>query len=130
MWVSSTVEGLLKAVAALTLKRPAEPHLVYLLQSARDRIAVGAVEEVWWLDTVDMTSDALTKSGISQEAIVTVWRTAEWRPTGDQPLSHRLRRVPRPESTTRKRKVASGRVAQQQAFQDWKRGPATGLPER
>jgi hypothetical protein len=78
--------GVYSASSSSDLKRPAEPHLMYLIKALRDRLDNGTVYSIVWFDTRDMISDCLTKGGISREAILHVWKTAEWERVGDAPV--------------------------------------------
>eukprot|EP00972_Heterocapsa_arctica_P047946 7073461-Heterocapsa_arctica.AAC.1 len=52
------------AVTAKEIKAPAEKRLIYLVVAMRDRLRTGQVAELWWIDSRDMITDALTKGGI------------------------------------------------------------------
>jgi hypothetical protein len=86
--ITADNKGLYSALAAEEMKRPAEPHLMYLLRAQRDRLLHGTVFRVWWVDTRDMISDALTKGGISKDVILKLWKEAEMYMIGDAPVGH------------------------------------------
>jgi len=94
--ITADNRGLFSALAAEDLKRPAEPHLMYLMRAARDRLESGTIDRIWWVDTRDMISDVLTKGTVSKAAILKLWRTSELWIVGDKPLGHRKVRVEAP----------------------------------
>ena len=74
------------SVTAKEIKAPAEKHLIYLVVAVRDRLRTGQLSELWWIDTRDMVTDALTKGGIDRNAIRKLWQTGEIHMKGDTPL--------------------------------------------
>ena len=84
--VATDNRGLLSALQATEIKKPAEPHLLYLLQALRSRLDTGSVRQLWWVDTRDMCSDAMTKGGLNREPLLRLWRTGEYVLVGDPPV--------------------------------------------
>ena len=84
LFVGTDNKGAFSALSAHEIKKPAEPHLLYLLRSLRDRIDIHSIWALAWIDTRDMLSDALTKGAISKKAILDVWRTSRWQRIGDK----------------------------------------------
>ena len=76
---------LFSSVSAERLNVPTEPHLLYLLRALRDRIDSGTVKALWWIDTRDMISDALTKGGLNRQPLLDLWKYAVHRLGGDVP---------------------------------------------
>ena len=83
-------KGLYSALSAVELRPPAEPHLIYLLKSLRERLECGTVSALYWIDTRDMISDALTKGGLSRDPILKLWAESALKFLGDTPLMLKL----------------------------------------
>ena len=79
-------QGMFSSVSAERLNAPTEPHLLYLLRSLRDRLDAGTVQALWWIDTRDMISDALTKGGLNRQPLLDLWKKAVHRFVGDEPI--------------------------------------------
>ena len=56
-------------IAAEQVTDPAECSLKVHVLSLREAVAHGRLRVLWWIDTRDMLSDALTKGGIDRAAI-------------------------------------------------------------
>ena len=80
--------GLYEALARADVQKPSEEHLFYLLKAIKDRLLAGSVRKLWWLDTVDMISDALTKGGLCREALLSLWKTSRLVIQGDAPIAY------------------------------------------
>eukprot|EP00972_Heterocapsa_arctica_P022287 3277530-Heterocapsa_arctica.AAC.1 len=52
----------------------------------RDRLRAGQVSEVWWIDTRDMITDALSKGGIDRSTIRLFWSSGVIVLVGDAPI--------------------------------------------
>ena len=78
-------QGMFSSVSAERLNVPTEPHLLYLLRSFRDRLDAGTVQALWWIDTRDMISDALTKGGLNRQPLLDLWKKAVHLLVGDEP---------------------------------------------
>ena len=57
------------AVAATDTCEPAESSLKLHLLSVRNRMEIGVIRRLHWVDTRDMLADGLTKGGIDRELL-------------------------------------------------------------
>ena len=62
-------------------KVPTEQGLIAILLSIRESLKQKRITRLWWIDTVDMVSDALTKGSVSHAAILGLLSTGFWRIT-------------------------------------------------
>ena len=81
-----------QAVTAEELKPPTERHMFLHVKAFRDKLDAGSIRTLWWVDTRDMLCDCLTKGGISREAVLEAWRSAQWALVGDAPRPWRAKR--------------------------------------
>jgi hypothetical protein len=66
-------------IVAKDPKIPAEQSLIVILQSIREQFGHGLIKYVWWVDTLDMLADALTKGIIKREEVLLTMRTGLWK---------------------------------------------------
>ena len=57
----------------------------------REYLEAGWVDRLWWLDTLSMLADGMTKGSIDREALITVCEKGVWLIVGDAPAFKRLR---------------------------------------
>ena len=57
----------------------------------REYLESGHVDLVWWLDTLAMLADGMTKGSVDREALIRVCLDGIWKVVGQQPLSKQLR---------------------------------------
>ena len=72
-------------------KSPADKPLFLHALAMREYLEAGWVDRLWWLDTVAMLADGMTKGSADREALVTVCQQGVWRITGQAPLCKSLR---------------------------------------
>ena len=81
--------GMFSGVAAVEVKTPSEPHLLYVMKALRDRLDTKAIYALWWFDTRDMICDAMTKGTLPREPLLRLWRTALLQVLGETPVQWR-----------------------------------------
>ena len=74
------------AVRADTVAVPADKHLFLHVLKMREFIDDGIVDKWWWVDTLDMVSDGLTKGSLPREALLDITSGKPWVLRGDPPL--------------------------------------------
>ena len=57
----------------------------------REYLEVGWIDRLWWLDTLAMLADGMTKGSIEREPLVAVCAEGIWKFVGQQPMFKRLR---------------------------------------
>ena len=75
------------SITAKVTKPPTEKHLFYLVVAMRQRLARLGFHTLWWIDTRDMLTDALTKGTIPRHALLKFMNSNDWRLIGDAPVS-------------------------------------------
>ena len=66
------------SVVSADVKIPTEQSLIAILLSIREQMATGLMKQLWWVETTDMVSDALTKGAAAREAILLLMATGNW----------------------------------------------------
>ena len=56
------VKSVFDSIIAPDARLPVGESLIAVLQSVREQFAVGLIQKVWWVDTVEMLADGLTLS--------------------------------------------------------------------
>ena len=74
------------AVRADTIAVPADKHLFLHVSKMREFLDAGIVDKWWWIDTVDMISDGLTKGALPREPLLAITNGEPWTLRGDAPL--------------------------------------------
>ena len=72
-------------------KTPAEKPLFLHALAMREYLESGHVDLLWWLDTLAMLADGMTKGSVDREALIRVCLDGIWKVVGQQPLSKQLR---------------------------------------
>ena len=57
----------------------------------REYLECGWVDRLWWLDTLAMLADGMTKGSIEREALISVCEKGTWKVIGQCPIFKRLR---------------------------------------
>ncbi len=57
----------------------------------RDYLEPGYVDCLWWLDTLAMLADGMTKGSVEREALIKVCQIGIWHVVGLQPVFKQLR---------------------------------------
>ena len=83
------------AVRADTVAVPADKRLFLRVLKMRELIDDGIVDKWWWVDTLDMISDGLTKGSLPREALLDITSGKAWVLRGDPPLGFALARPTR-----------------------------------
>ena len=72
-------------------KTPAEKPLFLHALAMREYMESGHVDRLWWLDTLAMLADGMTKGSVEREALIAVCQWGIWRIVGMQPVCKQLR---------------------------------------
>ena len=70
---------------------PAEKPLFLHALAMREYLESRHVDVLWWLDTLAMLADGMTKGSVEREALIRVCAEGVWRILGQQPVWKRLR---------------------------------------
>ena len=57
----------------------------------REYLEAGYVDWLWWLDTLAMLADGVTKGSVEREALIKVCQLGIWQVIGMQPIFKQLR---------------------------------------
>ena len=57
----------------------------------REYLESGHVDVLWWLDTLAMLADGMTKGSVEREALIRVCAEGIWKIVGQTPVSKQLR---------------------------------------
>ena len=71
-------------------KTPADKPLFLHALAMREYLEAGWVDRLWWLDTLSMLADGMTKGSIDREALISVCEKGEWKVVGQSPTFKRL----------------------------------------
>ena len=74
------------ALASDPIRIPTEKSLYIHLLAMSDLIKRGVLTKVWWIDTKDMASDALTKGSIDREVVMLLSSAGIWEFIGLPPV--------------------------------------------
>ena len=83
-------QSLFDAVAAQNATTPADRTMMVHLLALRELVRDGVVSTIWWIDTLAMLADGLTKGSVPRQALIAVCSRGVWKITGKEPLSHSL----------------------------------------
>ena len=72
-------------------KSPADKPLFLHALAMREYSEAGWIDRRWWIDTLAMLADGMTKGSVDREALVTVCQQGTWRIVGRAPLCKSLR---------------------------------------
>ena len=72
-------KGVFDAIVAPDAKLPVEESFIAVLQSLREQFAQKLAKALWWVDTEDMFSDALTKGSVAREALLQALGYGRWQ---------------------------------------------------
>ena len=78
-------------VTAEQPKTPAEKPLFLHALAMREYLEAGHVDRLWWLDTLAMLADGMTKGSVEREALIKVCQLGIWQVVGMQPIFKQLR---------------------------------------
>ena len=70
---------------------PAEKPLFVHALALREYMETGHVDCLWWLDTLAMLADGMTKGSVEREALIKVCQLGMWRIVGLQLVFKQLR---------------------------------------
>ena len=68
----------------------AKPLFLHAL-AMREYLESGHVDLLWWLDTLAMLADGMTKGSVEREALIKVCAEGIWKIVGQTPVSKQLR---------------------------------------
>ena len=72
-------------------KTPAEKPLFLHALAMREYLESGHVDRLWWLGTLAMLADGMTKGSVEREALIKDCHIGLWQIVGLPPVSKRLR---------------------------------------
>ena len=72
-------------------KTPADKPLFIHALAMREYLEVGWIDRLWWIDTLAMLADGMTKGSVDREALLQVCAEGIWKVIGAQPTFKRLR---------------------------------------
>ena len=75
------------SATAKVVAPPAEKHLVLCLLKLREFLDRHLVAKLWWVDTLMMVSDGLTKGAIKRDDIERLCHKGLWIHAGKTPVS-------------------------------------------
>ena len=78
-------------ITAQCPRTPADKPLFLHALAMREYLEAGWVDRLWWLDTLAMLADGMTKGSIDREALIKVCQKGLWHITGAAPQCKRLR---------------------------------------
>ena len=78
-------------VTAEQPKTPAEKPLFLHALAMREYLESGHVDVLWWLDTLAMLADGMTKGSVEREALIRVCAEGIWKIVDQTPVSKQLR---------------------------------------
>ena len=70
---------------------PAEKPLFLHALAMREYLESGHVDLLWWLDTLAMLADGMTKGSVEREALIKICEQGIWQVIGLQPVCKQLR---------------------------------------
>ena len=75
------------SITALRYSTPADRTMGIRVLAFREYLRDGLVYMIWWIDTVDMLADGMTKGSVDRTALVDISASGQWRFIGDAPCS-------------------------------------------
>ena len=72
-------------------KTPADKPLFIHALAMREYLESGRIDRLWWLDTLAMLADGMTKGSVDREALVRVCAEGIWKIVSLKPIFKRLR---------------------------------------
>jgi hypothetical protein len=60
------------------IRNPDEKSLKIILVKIREDFKLGIVHKLWWVNTLDMVADALTKGAVNRDAILQLMNKGHW----------------------------------------------------
>ena len=78
-------------VTAEQLNTPAEKALFLHALAMREYLESGHVDILWWLGTLAMLADGMTKGSVERDALIRVCAEGIWEVVGQTPVSKQLR---------------------------------------
>ena len=78
-------------ITAQCPRTPADKPLFLHAPAMREYLEAGWVDRLWWIGTLAMLADGMTKGSIDREALIMVCQQGLWKVTGAAPQCKRLR---------------------------------------
>ena len=78
-------------ITAQCPRTPADKPLFLHALAMREYSEAGWVDRLWWLDTLSMLADGMTKGSVDREALIKVCEQGIWQVIGLQPVCKQLR---------------------------------------
>ena len=75
------------SIVAPRASTPADRTMAIHVLSVREYLRDGLIQVIWWIDTMDMLADGLTKGVVDRKALIAVSSSGQWRFIGDVPAS-------------------------------------------
>ena len=61
------------------LRIPTEQSLITVLIFVREQFHRGLIKRAWWVQTMDMVADALTKGSVSRKKVLEMFKNCFWK---------------------------------------------------
>ena len=84
-------KAVLDGITAECPKSPADKPLFLHALAMRENLEAGWLDRLWWLDTLAMLADGMTKGSVDRESLVVVCQQGIWRSIGQAPQCKSLR---------------------------------------
>ena len=78
-------------ITAQCPRTPADKPLCLHALAMREHLEAGWLHRAWWIDTLAMFADRMTKGSIDREALIMVCQQGLWKATDAAPQCKRLR---------------------------------------
>ena len=77
------------AITAPRFSTPADRTMAIHVLAFREFVRDGLVHTLWWIDTVDMLADGMTKGAVDRRALIAISSDGRWQFFGDAPAHSR-----------------------------------------
>ena len=82
MEVSTDAYSLFSALKSEDYKTPTEVSMTFDLMALRESLVVGRIGRMWWINTLSMIADGLTKGSINREDLLALQHNSTWTVQG------------------------------------------------
>ena len=76
------------AIVAVPTAVPADKHLCLHVRKMREFVDNGIVNKIWWIDTLDMIADGMTKGVVPRDLLLHISAGLDWTLQGDTPCGY------------------------------------------
>ena len=85
------------AVTATTVSVPADKHLFLHVAKLREFLDSNMLARIWWIDTLDMIADGMTKGKVDRADIIRLVHEGVWKQVGAAPIGWSTAKASRPQ---------------------------------